>query len=137
MVKELATLRVLKDKIELLMVLESVVKVDDEWVPIDTLQDVALRLGLLDQFLMYCNGGFLKSLLSKEATGAELSDQKYSAVTALPKALHWLEVIGAHLAHHVVAQHGRGFRLRISAEVLVQVDFVAFHLGAVAVTGTV
>nr|GFD49350.1 hypothetical protein [Tanacetum cinerariifolium] len=66
-----------------------------------------------------------------------LSDKQDSAVTTFAKALHGLEVISTHLAHDVVAKHGRGLGVCISAEILIQIDFVAFHFRAVAVAGAV
>ena len=119
------------------MVLESVVEVDNEWVPIHTLQNVALCLGLLDQLLVHRDRSFLEGLLRKQTTGAQLSDKKHSAVTAFAETLDGLKVVGAHLAHDIIAKHSGRLGQCIYAEVFIEIDFVSIHLRAVAVAGTI
>lgn len=52
MLKQLTALSVFKNEVQLVVVLKSIVKLDDVWMPVDTFEDCSLAAGLFDQSLV-------------------------------------------------------------------------------------
>ena len=122
------------------MVLEGVVELDDEGVPVDALEDGPLRLGLLDQLLVHRQRRLAELLLRIETPCRGLLDQQHGPVGAFAKTADGLEVGGGHFAGCLVADEAafdgtvHWFMPDVRAdEVVFERDLVARHLVGVSI----
>ncbi|KAI6761790.1 hypothetical protein HG531_002343 [Fusarium graminearum] len=127
--EELAALSILKDKVQLLVVLESVEQLDNERVSVDGFENLSLSLGLLDELLVDHQGGFLELLLSIKPPSRTLLDQKHSAVCSLAEASQLFKVLRRHLTVRRKATF-KGSKVSITlsntlvGEIVLEVHFV-------------
>src|SRR5437868_3157070 len=82
MCEEFTALPILKNEVELLVILKSIIQVYDKRVSTNRFEDLAFRLGLLYQFLVNDYRCLLKLLLGVKSTGVSLLNEEDSAIGA-------------------------------------------------------